>query len=162
LRKRSFDLIVNRFKNSLKTKIMKTQVLTLICWAVLGLATVSCTENRTQKQELMEVKEDFQSERDELHRKLRKLEGRIDLKIQELEVKKEHASTEMRIEIERMEAELKKEKSEIGKAIDDMEVATAKTWEDVKGSVNKTTRDIEEGWKKFKLNVDLALEKEKS
>jgi chromosome segregation ATPase len=143
---------------------MKTQALTLLACAVLGLETVSCSGNRAQKQkkDLVETRGVFEKERDELHRKLQKLEVKIDMKIQELETKKEKADAEMKTEIDALKAELKQEKTEVGKAIDDMEKATVDTWADIKGSVNKTTQEIEEGWKKFTLNVEIASEKDKS
>jgi chaperonin cofactor prefoldin len=57
-----------------------------------------------------------------------------------------------------MQAELRAEKADLDKASDDLENASENTWNDVKTSVDKTTRDVEKEWNDFKVSIDKAFD----
>jgi DNA anti-recombination protein RmuC len=129
---------------------MKTKAATILGLAFMGMTALSCGENKeiSSDESLVEINVDFEKERDKLKSELEKLESEVDQKIQELEKQKSDASSEAQDELEKMEKELKKEKSNLEKAIEDVEKASENTWDDFKSGVNKTTKDIENEWKK--------------
>jgi hypothetical protein len=69
---------------------MKTQLIALAGAFILGLAVSSCNEKKgdnINRNEIVEVRVDFESERNEMRQEIRELEVEIDKEIARLEEK---------------------------------------------------------------------------